>query len=66
MSKEDADFDGLVAIEATPPAEATIAELEFRRMFSNPLDRATASSTSRPAPAAPRHVTGRRCCCAST
>ena len=30
------------------------------------LDRATASSTSRPAPAAPRRATGPRCCCAST
>ena len=39
MSKEDADFDGLVAIEAdAAKLEATIAELEFRRMFDNPLD----------------------------
>ena len=39
MSKEDADFDGLVAIEAdAAKLEATIAELEFRRMFNNPLD----------------------------
>jgi peptide chain release factor 2 len=39
MSKEESDFDGLVAIEAdAAKLEATIAELEFRRMFSNPLD----------------------------
>ena len=39
MSKEDADFDGLVAIEAdAAKLEATIAGLEFRRMFNNPLD----------------------------
>ena len=39
MSKEESDFDGLVAIEAdAAKLEATIAELEFRRMFNNPLD----------------------------
>jgi len=39
MSKDESDFDGLVAIEAdAAKLEATIAELEFRRMFDNPLD----------------------------
>ncbi len=39
MSKADADFDGLAAIDAdAAKLEASIAELEFRRMFSNPLD----------------------------
>ncbi len=39
MAKEEADFDGLVAIDAdAAKLEATIAELEFRRMFDNPLD----------------------------
>jgi peptide chain release factor 2 len=39
MSKEEGDFDGLIAIEAdAAKLEATIAELEFRRMFDNPLD----------------------------
>ena len=39
MSKADADFDGLVAIDADAgKLETSIAELEFRRMFSNPLD----------------------------
>jgi peptide chain release factor 2 len=39
MSKDESDFDGLVAIEAdAAKLEATIAELEFRRMFNNPLD----------------------------
>jgi peptide chain release factor 2 len=39
MSKEESDFDGLVAIEAdAAKLEATIAGLEFRRMFNNPLD----------------------------
>ena len=39
MSKADADFDGLVAIDAdAAKLETSIAELEFRRMFSNPLD----------------------------
>jgi peptide chain release factor 2 len=39
MSKEESDFDGLVAIDAdAAKLEATIAELEFRRMFNNPLD----------------------------
>ena len=39
MSKEEGDVDGLLAIEAdAAKLEATIAELEFRRMFNNPLD----------------------------
>ena len=39
MSKADADFDGLAAIDAdAAKLETAIAELEFRRMFSNPLD----------------------------
>ena len=39
MSKADADFDGLLAIDADAgKLETSIAELEFRRMFSNPLD----------------------------
>jgi peptide chain release factor 2 len=39
MSKEESDFDGLVAIESeAAKLEASIAELEFRRMFNNPLD----------------------------
>ena len=39
MSKEESDFDGLVAIESeAAKLETSIAELEFRRMFSNPLD----------------------------
>lgn len=39
MSKADADFDGLIAIESDAARlESSIAELEFRRMFSNPLD----------------------------
>jgi peptide chain release factor 2 len=39
MSKADADFNGLLAIEADAvKLEATVAELEFRRMFNNPLD----------------------------
>ena len=39
MSKADADLDGLAAIDAdAAKLETSIAELEFRRMFSNPLD----------------------------
>jgi peptide chain release factor 2 len=39
MSKADADFDGLRAIEAdAAKLETSIADLEFRRMFNNPLD----------------------------
>src|SRR3954469_7298555 len=39
MSKADGDTDGLLAIEAdAAKLEATVAELEFRRMFNNPLD----------------------------
>jgi peptide chain release factor 2 len=39
MSKEESDFDGLVAIESeAAKLESSIAELEFRRMFNNPLD----------------------------
>jgi peptide chain release factor 2 len=39
MSKEEGDVDGLLGIEAdAAKLEATIAELEFRRMFDNPLD----------------------------
>ncbi len=39
MSKADEDFDGLLAIEKdADKLETSIKELEFRRMFSNPLD----------------------------
>jgi peptide chain release factor 2 len=39
MSKAEGDFAGLVAIDAdAAKLEASIAELEFRRMFSNPFD----------------------------
>ncbi len=39
MSKDESDFDGLVAIDAdAAKLETSIAELEFRRMFDNPLD----------------------------
>jgi len=39
MSKEDEDFNGLVAIDAeAKKLEATVAELEFRRMFNKPED----------------------------
>ncbi len=39
MSKADADFDGLAAIEAeAAKLDATVAQLEFRRMFNNPAD----------------------------
>ncbi len=39
MSKEEGDVGGLLGIEAdAAKLEATIAELEFRRMFNNPLD----------------------------
>ena len=39
MSKADADFDGLLAIEAdAAKLEDAVAQLEFRRMFNNPAD----------------------------
>jgi len=39
MSKDESDFDGLAAIESeAAKLEGSIAELEFRRMFDNPLD----------------------------
>ena len=39
MSKDEGDVDGLLGIEAdAAKLEATIAELEFRRMFNNPVD----------------------------
>jgi peptide chain release factor 2 len=39
MSRAEGDFDGLAAIDAdAAKLEGAIAELEFRRMFSNPLD----------------------------
>jgi peptide chain release factor 2 len=39
MSKEDDDFNGLLAIDAeAKKLEATVAELEFRRMFNKPED----------------------------
>ena len=39
MSKADQDFDGLLAIEAeAAKLEATVAGLEFRRMFHQPED----------------------------
>ena len=46
----------------SPTLEKIVADLEFRRMFNNPMDPRRASSTSRPAAAAPRRRTGRRCC----
>ena len=39
MSKADGDEAGLLAIEAdAQKLEAAVAQLEFRRMFNNPLD----------------------------
>ena len=39
MSKADADFDALAAIEADAATlAASVEELEFRRMFNNPAD----------------------------
>ena len=39
LSKADADFDALLAIEGeAAKLEATVAQLEFRRMFNNPAD----------------------------
>ena len=39
MSKADGDLDGLAAIDAeADKLAATVEELEFRRMFSNPAD----------------------------
>ena len=39
MSKADADFDGLLAIEVdADKLETIVAQLEFRRMFNNPAD----------------------------
>jgi peptide chain release factor 2 len=39
LSKADGDFDGLAAIEAeADKLQATVEELEFRRMFNNPAD----------------------------
>jgi peptide chain release factor 2 len=39
MSKEEGDDESLIGLDADAgKLEATIAELEFRRMFSNPLD----------------------------
>jgi peptide chain release factor 2 len=39
MSKDDSDFNGLLAIDAeAKKLEATVAELEFRRMFNKPED----------------------------
>jgi peptide chain release factor 2 len=39
MSKADGDLDGLQAIEAEAhQLEATVEQLEFRRMFNNPAD----------------------------
>jgi peptide chain release factor 2 len=39
MSKDDSDFNGLLAIDAeAQKLEATVAELEFRRMFNKPED----------------------------
>ncbi|CAG0964222.1 partial Peptide chain release factor RF2, partial [Rhodocyclaceae bacterium] len=39
MAKEEDDEDTLVAVEADiATVEATVADLEFRRMFANPAD----------------------------
>ena len=39
MSKEDSDFDGLLAIEGeAQKLEKIVADLEFRLMFNNPAD----------------------------
>jgi peptide chain release factor 2 len=39
LSKSDGDFDGIRAMEAeSAQLQATIEELEFRRMFNNPAD----------------------------
>ncbi len=39
MAKEEGDFDSLLAIEAeADKLDATVKDLEFRRMFNNPAD----------------------------
>jgi hypothetical protein len=50
----------------TSTAWLEVERLEFQRMFPARWIRTAPSWTSRPAPAAPRPRTGRRCCCACT
>jgi peptide chain release factor 2 len=59
MAREENDDETLAAVQADIAVlEKDVSTLEFRRMFNNPADPTTASSTSRPAPAAPKPATG--------
>jgi peptide chain release factor 2 len=64
---EDDEETALAVVADVDRFEKGVDQLEFQRMFSGKMDSApTPSSTSRPAPAAPRRRTGPRCCCACT
>ena len=67
MSKADEDFDGLLAIEAeAAKLEATVAELEFRRMFNNPADPLNCFLDIQAGAGGTEACDWARCCCAST
>lgn len=67
LAREEGDDDTIEAVEAdTAGMRAIVEDMEFRRMFSGPMDAANCFIDIRPAPAAPRRATGPRCCCANT
>lgn len=67
MAREENDDDTLAAVQSDIAGiEKDVSTLEFRRMFNNPADPSNCFVDIRPAPAAPRPATGRRCCCGST
>ena len=62
MARSEGDDATVASVQADVAKIAKVVDdLEFRRMFNQPLDPPTASSTSRPAAAAPRRRTGHRC-----
>jgi bacterial peptide chain release factor 2 (bRF-2) len=67
MSREEGDDATCESIEAdVEKSAAEVEALEFRRMFSNPLDPSNCFIDIQAGAGAPRPATGPACCCAST
>ena len=66
VEMEDDEETASAIVEDVERYARGVEQLEFTRMFSGRWIRTRPSSTSRPAPAAPRRRTGPKCCCACT
>ena len=67
MSKADGDVDGLRRSKPRPrKLEATVAQLEFRRMFNNPADPSNCFIDIQAGAGGTEACDWAACCCAST